>query len=185
MAKCSNCRNCTVERGEKFFDMWWQCKEGVVELKDVEDIDNFEVECDKFDSKYITYPLTINELILPDEKAVIDGFSCKMGDLVKVRPCADEYKGKTFLGIYLGDMDIGLHASFNRETKVLEIYRHHNPAMYVPAIKKIIYGCESWWGKIKDENELKDITNKDIDNIWYVQLLKAMVNDKAKGSDNV
>lgn len=180
MAKCCNCRNLKIKHGEKFTDMWWQCKEGVTELKDVEDIDNFEVECDKFDSKYITYPLTISELKLPNGKAIKDGFGDKIGDLVKVRPCGDEYNNKTFLGIYLGDMDIGLHASFNRATKVLEIFRHHNPAIYIPSLKKIVYGCESWWGKITDENELKDITDKDIDSQWYVKMMKNMYSPDSK-----
>lgn len=178
MVKCKNCRNCKIKHGEKFLDIFFQCKEGVVDLTTVEDIDNFEVECDKFDSKYITYPLTINELQLPKDKAIRDSYDAKIGDLVKIRPCAEEYENKTFLGIYLGDMDIGIGASFNRETKVLQIYRHHNPAIYVPAIKKIIYGCESWWGKIKSQDDLKDITDDEINEQWYVQMIKDMFPSK-------
>lgn len=174
MAKCINCTNCKIEHGEKFFDMWLKCKHGVTELKDVKDINNFEIECDKFDSKYITYPLTISDMQLPKGAAIEEGLGAKTGDLVKIRPCAEEYQNKTFLGIYLGDMDVGLRASFNKESRVLQIYRHYNPAIYVPSIKKIIYGCESWWGKLKDENELKDITDKDIDSVWYVKLMKCM-----------
>ena len=42
----------------------------------------------------------------------------------------------------------------------------------MPELKKIIYGCESWWHEITSVEELKDITDSDIDNTWYVQLLK-------------
>lgn len=172
MVKCYRCKNLKIKRVDT--SLYVQCKENVTDLKAVEDIENFEIECDKFNSKYIEYPLVINELELDKDPAVIDGLGCKIGDLVKVRPCAEVYQNKTFLGVYLGDMDIGLNASYNPDTKVLKIYRHHNPAIFVPEIKKIIYGCGSWWGRIKDEEELRDITDNDIDSVWYMKLLKSM-----------
>lgn len=178
MAKCNRCRNCSIGHGKELFDLYYQCTEGITDLKPVKNMDNFEIECDKFTSKYIEYPLTINALELSKEPAIEDGFSGKIGDLVKVRPCAEEYQNKTFLGIYLGEMDIGLHASLNTGTKVLSVYRIHNLAIFVPEIKKIIYGCGSWWGKIKDESELKAISDNDIDNTWYVRLLKDMAESK-------
>ena len=52
----------------------------------------------------------------------------------------------------------------------------HNPAIYVPELGKVIYGMESWWHAIKDEKELKDITDNDIDNVWYVKALKEVNN---------
>ncbi|MTI83457.1 MAG: hypothetical protein FH756_06015 [Firmicutes bacterium] len=172
MAKCDRCRNMDIKFDKSLSGMYYECIKGVTDLKQVKDIENFKIECDKFDSKYIEYPLTINGIELSKEPAISQGLGCKTGDLIKVRPCAEEYQNKTFLGIYLGDIDIGLHASLNRDTKVLSVGRMHNPAIFVPEIKKIIYGCGSWWGKIKDENDLKDITDDDIDNVWYVKMLK-------------
>jgi len=37
-------------------------------------------------------------------------------------------------------------------------------------------GCGSWWGAIDNEEDLKDITDSDIENVWYVQLLKKIKN---------
>ena len=51
-----------------------------------------------------------------------------------------------------------------------------NPAIYVPELGKIIFGMESWWGIIESPEELKDISDDDISNTWYVKLLQEMQN---------
>jgi hypothetical protein len=98
----------------------------------------------------------------------------KCGDWVSVRPCDDEHKNKTFLGVYLGDLPIDLTVLANKRTHKIQIGPHGNPAMYVPDLKKIIFGCGSWWGKIESPEDLKQITDADISNIWYVKCLKEM-----------
>ena len=35
-------------------------------------------------------------------------------------------------------------------------------------------GAKSWWGVIKSIEEIKDITDDDISNVWYVKLAKAL-----------
>jgi hypothetical protein len=99
----------------------------------------------------------------------------KAGSLVKIRPCADEYKDKTYLGIYMGDIPVDFHIGLYTKTNILSIVPHGNPAIFVPDLKKIIFGYESWWGVIKSEEEVKEITDDDIDNVWYVKLLKQMI----------
>ena len=59
-----------------------------------------------------------------------------------------------------------------------------NPAIFVPELKQIIYGCESWWGIIDDLNELKDITEEEIESVWYVRLLKEMCGEEKNGTGN-
>lgn len=54
----------------------------------------------------------------------------------------------------------------------------NNPAIYVFELKKIIYGCESYWNIIDDPNDFKEITKETLDNVWYVQLLKEFYGDK-------
>ena len=54
----------------------------------------------------------------------------------------------------------------------------NNPAIYVFELKKIIYGCESYWSVINDPNDFEDITKETLDNVWYVQLLKEFYGDK-------
>lgn len=50
----------------------------------------------------------------------------------------------------------------------------NNPAIFVPELKKIIYGCESWWKTIRSVDEFSKISNEDINNTWYVKLLQSM-----------
>jgi len=98
----------------------------------------------------------------------------KTGSLVQIRPCSDKYEEKTYLGIYIGEVPIESMVALNTRTNVLDVMSHANPAIFVPELKKVIFGCESWWGYIRSEEELKQITNKDIEDVWYVQLLKEM-----------
>lgn len=149
--------------------------------KEFRDLQNFtekqveeQIDCSEFASKYIEYPLTINGIKAPENKGIrTDSVFAKCGQLVKVRPCNKKYKNKTYLGILLGEADIGLLVSCDNKTKDLNISRHYNPAIFIPELKDIVYGCGSWWGKINSEEELKEISDDKIANTWYVQLLKS------------
>jgi hypothetical protein len=50
----------------------------------------------------------------------------------------------------------------------------NNPAIFVFDLKKIVYGAESWWGMVESEDDLRDITDSTIDNVWYVKAMKEM-----------
>jgi hypothetical protein len=95
----------------------------------------------------------------------------KVGSFVSIRPCDEE---KTYLGIYLGDLPIGYNLFRRKDTKLLRIIQDTNPAIWVPDLNRIVWGCESWWGEIETPEELCKITDEDISNIWYVQALKAL-----------
>jgi hypothetical protein len=45
---------------------------------------------------------------------------------------------------------------------------------YVPDLDRVVWGYESWWGVIKGPEELKEITDEDIQNVWYVKAMKQM-----------
>ena len=64
--------------------------------------------------------------------------------------------------------------SHNSNTNELNVSYDLNPAIFVFDLNEIIFGCQSWWGIIKNEQELKDISDIDIDNIWYVKVLKSL-----------
>ncbi len=117
----------------------------------------------------IQYPITVN-------KIEHDSFASwrPAGALVKVRPCSKEYQGKTFLGILLGELAYDAMELYYRDTGILKIVPMMNPAIFVPELKKIIWGMESWWSKIEDISELREISDEDIKNCWYVQLLRKM-----------
>ena len=125
----------------------------------------------------------IKDIAQPENKAIQDGLFRKSGSLVKIRPCGEEYKDKTYLGFYIGDIALGSSIKV-KEDKIQLNFSGHNPAIFVPEIGKIIYGCESWWGEIEDEKDLKDITDSDIENVWYVKLLKFMPESKGKTDES-
>lgn len=95
------------------------------------------------------------------------------GSLVSIRPCADEYENKTFLGVYIGDLATSQMVRHSRESGVLSVSAAmHNPAIFVPDLNKVIFGYESWWGEIKSVDQVRKITDEDIEGAWYVKLLK-------------
>ena len=130
-------------------------------------------KCKLFKSRYIEYPLTIND-IKTEKIKYNKPWQHPMGSLVGIRPCGKRYKDKTYLGIYLGDLPKGSYIKFNRDSGILTVDTINNPAIYVPKLRKIIFGCESWWYSIEREDQLKDITDADINSTWYVQMAKAL-----------
>lgn len=135
--------------------------------------ENICKNCDNFKSRYITYPVEINGI----ENEPIKSNDKKIGTFVKVRPCANEYGNKTYLGIYLGRLPINILSSLNNETKVLTNSAMLNPAIFVPDLKKIIYGIESFWSEIESPDDITDITDETIENQFYIKALKSMFAD--------
>ena len=120
-----------------------------------------------FENKF-NFPMEING-IKKSQKFISEDRNCEVGSLVKIRPCGGEYQEKTYVGIFLGNLAIDNTCRLNRETNELEIIPYTNPAIFVPDLKRIVFGCESWWGKINSIDEVKD-----------VKLLKSMESDKIK-----
>ncbi len=122
----------------------------------------------------IKFPISVKRIGFPKELITKGIFlsAGKIGDFVAVRPCNKEYKGKTYLGILLGELPVGCGCIYKRKKRLLEFYIHQNPAIYAPELKKIIFGCGSWWHVLKSPDDLKQITERDIKNVWYVQALK-------------
>lgn len=163
------------------------CKFGIIKTCDTlknneeyqkEDTDKWEFKdnfiCNDYKCMYIEYPIQVSKI---NKNLDTTGFrDSSIGSFVKIRPCAKEYKNKTFLGLYLGELPIDIRVSHNCYTKELTLSYDTNPAIYVFDLKKIVFGCESWWGIIKNEADLKSITDIDIDNVWYVKALKLLSN---------
>jgi hypothetical protein len=131
--------------------------------------------CDNHKSPYIEYPIEVSKINIDNQ---VTGLRDKsIGRFVSIRPCAKEYQNKTYLGIYLGDLPTSNHVTHNDETKELNISFTTNPAILVFDLKKIVYGYESWWRLIESEEDLKQITDTDIDNVWYMKVLKEVNTD--------
>jgi len=95
----------------------------------------------------------------------------RKASLVKVRPCGDEYKNKTYLGFYLGDVALGSSMEVT-DDKIQLGFSGHNPMIFIPEIGDVVYGCGSWWSYIDKEEDFKEITDSDIANTWYVKMAK-------------
>lgn len=132
--------------------------------------------CPNYKSRFIEYPITVSDIVTEDIK-YNDSWQYKIGTLCAIRPCAEEYEGKTYLDVYLGDLPISHHITHDPKTKILKVSTMDNPAIFVPDLNKIIFGCASWWHKIENIDEIKDITKEDIENTWYVKLAKKLENE--------
>lgn len=113
----------------------------------------------------------------------------KKGHPVSIRPCAEEFGNKTYFGFYLGEMSTVVSCRYLPPTgEIVADLDGHNPAIFVPDLGMVIFGYESWWEPINGPEDLKQITDQDIDNIWYVKALKEQwsteqVADHLKGKD--
>lgn len=120
------------------------------------------------------FPMTINKLAYGDTRALEQGATTGRFVAIRAVPSVDPEE-KTRLGIYLGNLNSGIHSEYNPETQVLTIDRTGgNPAIFVPDLARIVMGYESWWGYINTPDDLKQISDADIDSAWYVQALKVM-----------
>lgn len=129
-------------------------------------------KCERYKSRFIEYPLTIQGI--ENQKIETKGLGHKCGVLCEVRPCGKEFEGKTYLGFYLGDLPIGIVSSYDEKTSILSNRTMNNPAIFVPELKRIVYGMESWWREIKSIEDFKAISEDDIENVWYAKMLKEM-----------
>jgi len=115
-------------------------------------------------------PRIVNGIEIEDIR--LPPLSVEIGGSVAIRPSSDEYEDKTYLGIFLGGIARIESTAFNTVEKTIIIYNREHPAFFVPKLKKIIFGFESWWKPITNIDTLKEITDEDIQNTWYVKALK-------------
>ena len=122
-------------------------------------------ECQDFKSRYLEFPLTVQGIevreCLPPMREV--------GKLVRVRLCDDD---KTYLGVYLGELARAPMAYTRSDSQNLIVSLYQNPALFVPALSRIVWGDESWWSIIESEDDLRNISNDNIASQWYVRLAK-------------
>ncbi len=130
-------------------------------------------------SRFIQYPIEVHGITFQGEPIESGP---KVGRWVAVRPCAKPddlapdgkpIDGCTFLGVYIGDVALGSRASFHPQEGILAPGpAHNNPAMWVPDLKRVIFGCGSWWRLLAKPEDLAAIKDVDIENVWYVRALR-------------
>ena len=133
------------------------------------------------------FPMTIDRIAYGDEPVVSQGWSGPVGSFVSIRPTSDDNpEGKTFLGLFLGDIAVSLGVAYSEgeSGRVLTVNRSlANPAIFVFALKRIVFGYESWWGVIEDESELATISDADINDVWYVKALRSLSKAADSGTE--
>lgn len=108
-------------------------------------------------------------------KTLEDGLTASCGDAVKVSPCSEKYGGKTYFGVYIGDIALSVGCNISQDGTLNVGCSMHNPAILVPELGEVIYGAASWWGVIESEDDLKElITEETISNVWYVKMLESL-----------
>lgn len=110
--------------------------------------------CPKYRSRYIEYPIEVSSIELADG---VNLYKNSVGRIVRIKPCLEETEGKEYLGIFLGEMFSFNAVSYKRQEKHLVINPVLNPAIYIPELKRIVYGYESWWSFMEDEEETQHI----------------------------
>ena len=135
--------------------------------------DHKEKFISQFDIKFPVEIKGVKSRLKRPRSGAVNGMD--IGSLVSIRPCAEKYEDKTFLGMYLGDLPSEILFEIERETDELHMIPLGNPAIYVFKLKTVIFGAESWWGEIKKEDDLERlISDADIQNVWYERAMKAM-----------
>lgn len=131
-------------------------------------------------------PFTVRRVTMGKSRALTsEGCLREVGSFVAIRPCAEECENRTFLGLYIGDLALSVMTHISRDIDAIKLdFSMHNPAIWVFELNRIVLGCESWWGPIKDEKHLRKITNDDIDNAWYVRALRQMTGEKQESVPN-
>lgn len=134
------------------------------------DIEKLEKENIFFgDAKKFDPALTVKSV-----RINVHGFKKLSGKYVAIRPCGDNPDNKTYLGILIGECCMMAMGLYNIEKQEIFVSDRLNPMIFVPDLMKVVLGAESWWGEINKPEDLKKITDQDIQNVWYVKALNEM-----------
>lgn len=157
--RCARCGNHHYDVEQKF-----SCRLG---HQDTFSMKEDRGECPDFKSRYLEFPLTVQGIevkeCLPPLRQV--------GKLVRVQLCGDE---KTYLGIYLGELVRDSFVYTRSDSQELFVMPYQNPALFVPALSRIVWGNESWWSIIRTNKDLDNISDDDFATQWYNQLINAL-----------
>lgn len=99
----------------------------------------------------------------------------KGNSIVEVKPCdKKKYEDKNYIGIYLGDFPQTVSGETNKDGEFVIKPTHNNPLIYIPETNSVVFGSGSWWRKIEKIEDFKGISDEEIQNTWYVQLMKEL-----------
>lgn len=122
--------------------------------------------CKSFEDTRIRYPLTISGIESEGMEGIVSRE--RPGGLALVWFMEGDEK-MTELGIVLGDLAVEPLVSYDGETGMLSIRELGNPAIFVPSVRRIVWGMESWW----HETTIEDVARVFGDDDRRVALARA------------
>lgn len=125
--------------------------------------------CMNYRSKYIEYPIEVTSIELAEG---FDLYKKSIGRIVRIKPCFEETEEKEYLGIFLGELFSCNAVSYKRQEKHLTVTPVLNPAIYVPELKQIVYGYESWWSFIENKDEISLISRDESLKQFFINIFE-------------
>lgn len=126
-------------------------------------------KCMNYRSKYIEYPIEVASIELAEG---FDLYKKSIGRIVRIKPCFEETEEKEYLGIFLGELFSCNAVSYKRKEKHLTVTPVLNPAIYVPELKQIVYGYESWWSFIENKDEISLISRDESLKQFFIHIFE-------------
>lgn len=123
------------------------------------------------------YPIVVSNILVDSDCQPYSskGSISSIGDVgkwVAIRPVSNNPENKTYLGILLGSFTTSVSGSHDKESEILTLFpTDYNPAIFIFDLATVVFGYESWWSIINDKDGLRQITDQDISNTWYVKAL--------------
>lgn len=121
----------------------------------------------------IRYPVEVVGIHRDATPALIST-SARVGSWVACQPCEPELVRRTYLGVLLGYLTQGVECYLTGDGVLSVGMRCHNPAMWIPALKRVVMGSGSNWHVISSPEELQQITREDVEGAGWMKALREL-----------
>jgi len=106
------------------------------------------------------------------------------GKLVRVRPLSDNPDGHTYVGIYLGELIDSPKVFYYSGVNKLRVGSSFTPAIFVPALSRIVWGSNAFWDRPANEEDLfREVTQSEIDGFVYERLSNPVQTTKTEETE--
>lgn len=139
------------------------------ELRDIATDGTDCLGCPFFEDTRIRYPLTVRGIDIEE----FDGEAMRgrdaPGTVVLVSFMEGDEK-MLCMGILVGNLPLASVVSYDKEDGKLSVRPLTNPAIFVPSVGRIVWGCESWW----HVTTIEDL-EKAIDDEWQLDIARTLL----------
>lgn len=148
------------------------------EPKDIASDGSDCVDCPFFEDTRIRYPLTVSGIDVEElDDAMVAGRDAP-GTIVLVSFLEGDEKLRR-MGILVGNLPVAPIVSYDKDDGTLSVRPLTNPAIFVPSVGRIVWGCESWW----HPTTLDDLEQVVGDDPWQMGIARAMLAERDGEAD--